>query len=851
MAMEEKVLEAGGDHDPPPSASTSSSSSSSSASQEEEPSNDVARSAALESTDVAGSVDSTGVAGSVDSTDVPDSGTPSRQPRGPESPMMARIASIKQQARHMRSESFQKWRRQMQRWRWGPAGGGGAGSNGNREQVSRATVNFEVMANQKRMWYQMYSKSRTHRQLKESTSLFEHFFVVGLHSCANFEAIEDAFAKQKAWESGVVKSDVLDLINIQYNGSMPTLEPQILFKYPPGKNVGMRENDIPSFCFPEGVKARLVERTPSMSDLNEIVFGQEHLSRDDLCFIFQMKVSDNATMYGVCLHVQEIVQRVPGILGSVSPPTRNSHKLSRFLVSAPRCYCLLTRLPFFELHFEMLNSIIAQERLDRITQFVSEVNIADAVPHSIKDSNHSENLNSPQRLSYSEMMEYAIPVDSVSGLIYSPNRLSGKDTSPFVAKVLEPQSPESFSTSEASEASNVKELDKETRPQYDDYASETSESRSDSFERISEAFENSHTSPEVTSAYNSTRIKSMDRVESLESLHSLSRGTGSDDDEDDLISDEKIMGWAKANNNESLQIVCGYHSLQIPPRGGEIVFHPLEHLQPIKYCRPELSQLGLDNGQHSLVDKNEVYSRLAAAEEAFALSIWTTATVCRVLSLETVLSLFAGALLEKQLVVMCPNLGVLTAVVLSVIPMIRPFEWQSLLLPVLPNKMLDLLDAPVPYIVGVQQKSSDLKVKTANVIRIDVLKNQVKACSFPQLPRYKELIAELSPIYARLACESTVAQRHPVYRCNEMQAEAAEQFLGVMRHYLESLCSEMRSHTITNVQSTNDRVSLLLKDSFVDSFPVKDRSFIKLFIDTQLFSVLSDSRLALYEAEQA
>lgn len=29
---------------------------------------------------------------------------------------------------------------------------------------------------------------------------------------------------------------------------------QILFKYPPGKRVAMRENDLPAFCFPEGVK---------------------------------------------------------------------------------------------------------------------------------------------------------------------------------------------------------------------------------------------------------------------------------------------------------------------------------------------------------------------------------------------------------------------------------------------------------------------------------------------------------------------------------------------------------------------------------------------------------------------
>ena len=153
--MEEKVLEAGGDHDPP--ASTSSSSSSS----QEESTNDVTPSTTLESTYVARSVDSTDVAGSVDSTDVAESRTPSKQPKESDSPMMLRIATIKQQAKHMRSESFQKWRRQMQRaWRWGPASGGGAGSNSNREQMVRATVNFEAMANQKRMWYQMYSKSR-------------------------------------------------------------------------------------------------------------------------------------------------------------------------------------------------------------------------------------------------------------------------------------------------------------------------------------------------------------------------------------------------------------------------------------------------------------------------------------------------------------------------------------------------------------------------------------------------------------------------------------------------------------------------------------------------------------------
>ncbi|KAL5210692.1 hypothetical protein ABZP36_006315, partial [Zizania latifolia] len=175
------------------------------------------------------------------------------------------------------------------------------------------------------------------------------------------------------------------------------------------------------------------------------------------------------------------------------------------------------------------------------------------------------------------------------------------------------------------------------------------------------------------------------------------------------------------------------------------------------------------------------------------------------------LKLFAGILLEKQIVVICPNLGVLSAIVLSVIPMIRPFQWQSLLLP-----------------AGVQHKPPVIKTKASNIVRINVQKDQVKTWSLPQLPRFEELVSDLGPIHARLSCKNALAKRHPIYKCNEVQAEAAWQFFNVMKSYLESLCSDLRSHTITNVQSNNERVSLLLKDSFIDSFPSKDRPFVKL-----------------------
>lgn len=752
---------------------------------------------------------------------------------------------------HRRNNSFQRMKTQVQKvWRWG---------SNLQEEENRRNFNPEVLANQKRQWYQLHCNTPDRIKYKEPTSLFEHFIIVGLHPDTNLKIVEDAFAKRKKWELEMANSEIIDYQMLQHpEPSVPILEPQILFKYPPGKKLAMRQKDLATFCFPGGVKAQLLERTPSLSELNELIYGQEHLGRDDLSFIFSLKVADNATLYGICLHVPEIVQRPPNIFGISSPLSHPSQGCRRFLVSAPRCYCLLSRVPFFELHYEMLNSIIAQERLNRITKFVSEMTLIDCVPSVTKPHDQrNENVDSPEKESFSDWMASAIPVDSAVALTAAAaGIISDYEIPPSSLKIWDPQSPESASASEASDLSQGREIDKEGRKitQYlDEYAFEALEARSDALETMNGCYENGQTSPEAGKSFSSMKSP-QECLGSSESLFSPVKSMTSEDDDDELFSnyekdfgDDLIMEWARENKSDLLQIVCGYHASPLPQRGSELVFQPLEHLQAIEYRRPPVAALGFHENNLDSFEVAEVNVKLDAAEEAFALSLWTTATICRVLSLESVLALVSGVLLEKQVVVVCPNLGVLSSVALSLVPMIRPFQWQSLLLPVLPSRMLDFLDAPVPFIVGIQHKPTDLKIKTSNLVIVNVLKDQVKMCHLPTLPRRQQLVSELRPIYARLSHESSISKRHPVYRCNEVQAEAAADFLKVMRHYLESLCSDLRSHTITSVQSGNDRVSLLLKDSFIDSFPSRDRPFIKLLLDTQMFSVLSDSRLSSFE----
>ncbi|KAG5072501.1 hypothetical protein JHK86_007712 [Glycine max] len=739
-----------------------------------------------------------------------------------------------------RNNSFQKLRSHVHKaWRWGGRF---------REEVSPASFNPEVMANQKRQWYRLHPKNLDCVNYKEPESLFEHFVIVGLHPDANLEAVEHAFARRKKWEKEKPASLDYKMLQ-QQRPPEPTLEPQLLFKYPPAKKLTMSKKDLAPFCFPEGVKAWLLERTPSLSELNELVYGQEHLGKDDLSFVFTIKAADNATLYGVCLHVPEIVQRPPGILGISSPFSHPSGACSRFLVSAPRCYCLLTKVPFFELHFEMLNSrtyyallgcsLIAQERLNRITQFINEVTLTGSTPSTPKlDDQMSSNANSPDRESFSDWMDCAIPLDAAAVItaaaagIISDDEIIQLSPKRWDSRC---QSPVSVTASDASDHWQVRDIDKDGRKNLQDHDNCTfgAPETLGSIERMHGNCKNDQVSPKVGTPF-SAQNRVLERLGSSESLFSPVRSMASED-EDDFFSnnerdygDELLIEWAMENKNDLLQIVCRYHAEPIPPRGSEFVFHPLEHLQAIQYIRHSVASLGFGDDCSNCSEPALDNAKLAAAEEALSLSVWTMATTCRVLSLDS---------------------GVLSATVLSLIPMIRPFQWQSLLLPVLPGKMIDFLDAPVPYIVGIQHKPDDLNMKTKNLVLVNMPKDQVTMCHLPRLPRHRELLSQLTPIHARLSNERSIARKHPVHRCNEVQAEASTQFLNIMWHYLESLCSDLKSHTITSVQSNNDRVSLLLKDSFIDSFPARDQPFIKLFVDTQLFTVLSDSRLSSFESD--
>ena len=74
---------------------------------------------------------------------------------------------------------------------------------------------------------------------------------------------------------------------------------------------------------------------------------------------------------------------------------------------------------------------------------------------------------------------------------------------------------------------------------------------------------------------------------------------------------------------------------------------------------------------------------------------------------------------------------------------------------------------------------------------------------------------------------------------------AAREFLNAWRAYLNSLVASIRYHSITDVNEGGEgKVTILLKDSFLATFQGQDRSFMRAFAETQMFSTYCDEVLA-------
>eukprot|EP01026_Neomeris_dumetosa_P023669 TRINITY_DN2000_c1_g1_i4.p1 TRINITY_DN2000_c1_g1~~TRINITY_DN2000_c1_g1_i4.p1 ORF type:complete len:644 (-),score=64.77 TRINITY_DN2000_c1_g1_i4:449-2380(-) len=614
------------------------------------------------------------------------------------------------------------------------------------EVSSEQWINPERLTAEKRRWQQ--------RQVEDQTRwpehVFENFVIVGLPPTVDITEIATEVTTLQEGQDEV-KIDAHD-------GPQPCYDAEVLYKFPPNKDLIMNATNMAQFCFPYGVTPNMIQRTPSMSGLNEVIFSQPNAMRDKQAFVFMFQSGDDLPVYGICCYAEEMLHRPPPLAKEAFPEC--TAPVSRYRLTAPRCYCLISKYPFFEWHFKVLGMIMSVQRLEHIENFMQELTLLPQIetvhsaPGLSEQSNavHRRALSSPTANASNQNAQHMMRSDSVSS---------------------------------------------------------TMGMQAESFVDATEVLEN------------------IDQEGASSSARVGAEATNHHQDEED----------------EVLKLLKAVYKVQVPPPGGVLRFEPENGLQHISYIRAD-ARSKTEGG----------VLKVATAEAAQSLRYWTVAALCRALSVESILLLLTSVMLEKQIVVFCPSIGILSAVILSVIPLIYPLQWHSFVLPVLPIGMMDFLDAPVPFLVGMQYKREEIRSKSGFLTRVNVYKDKVSCSQYiPHLPGRKALMAELEPIHSTIRCVGGDGggggEKQPLYNVSDEGKVLVDRFIRVINKYLMNYFATLPQHTITDTTS-GERVSLLLTDSYINSFPLKDRHFAADFVGTQMFQGYSDFLIQDWKKQQ-
>ena len=585
-----------------------------------------------------------------------------------------------------------------------------------------------------------------------------------------------------------------------------TYSADVLFSYPPSPKARIEGDDedsntedetaqqsfdvesIAHFCFPSGVEPKLVEKTASMSKILEVAYGNAQKTHDTSSFVFRLTGGESGEepLYGVCLYANEFVSQMPVIASSslssaLSPNSSFSEEtipsggdgegggeeanLRKYLVAAPRCYCLITKTPFFKTTFEVLRAVVTSEKLERLRRDERRL---------MKD------------------LEMAF---SRSGIT---------PTKP-------PPPPLPKTSGEDEESKNIaRDLN------FSEEAPRTLKSKTDSdVKATSSRGFNRSVEEQTRKNDDSLRILESFHAESIPKLGDATRVFNGP-----LIKDEA----GKALNSEKKKSILD---------------------APIPFYRP-VSTTDDPCFERKCIRDSVGKITYTYDEEAAHIEPWAIAALCRSLSIENIMAFMACALLEKQVVVFSPNLGQLSGVILSLLAMLRPLRPRGLFLPILPNSMTDFLEAPVPFIVGIQHKTNDIRQRTQHITRLNAYKDEIKIMGgiVATAPNWHELREKLRPIHAsiRLAAETQVFSSvlEPSEKSSKLCGELGECFRNHMR---DAILGRIRSYSIAEVGKDGQKVAVLLKDELVDSYVGRDRSFMKNFCETQLFTAFTDELL--------
>ena len=104
------------------------------------------------------------------------------------------------------------------------------------------------------------------------------------------------------------------------------------------------------------------------------------------------------------------------------------------------------------------------------------------------------------------------------------------------------------------------------------------------------------------------------------------------------------------------------------------------------------------------------------------------------LSIDTIIGILSAIVYESRIIFYSYSLCSMVTIIQSFMQLIYPFQWSSVYIPLLPTSMIDIHEAPQPFILGVDARDISLLTDMKDIILVDIDHNCIRSTTF--LPRF-------------------------------------------------------------------------------------------------------------------
>lgn len=176
--------------------------------------------------------------------------------------------------------------------------------------------------------------------------------------------------------------------------------------------------------------------------------------------------------------------------------------------------------------------------------------------------------------------------------------------------------------------------------------------------------------------------------------------------------------------------------LRVPassPRVGR--WQPLERYV-VNLCLEAFSPLSSKTQVEIGVRELRLYARKEAANELPGSRSIDLYALFRCLSLENVVTLFEYAMSESRIILLSSHTSMLHLAAHALLNLMYPLKWVGVFIPILPARLLSALEAPCPYIVGIERRYDNIELPDDDYVLVDLDKDTIDATNQPvRLPK--------------------------------------------------------------------------------------------------------------------